>query len=262
MTQENKDLNGSNELHDDAIQEIHENLIKDKEIPKEGFSFLPIALIFLFAGVCFWGGIHIVTKGGEFRWDGYHPDFVAKDEAITIPKKSLFEIGEKIFLAQCSQCHQNDGLGVAGVYPPLVGSDWVLGHQEVLARILINGMNGKVIVLGKTYNGNMPAFGPSGLNLKPKQIAGVLTYIRQEWGNAGSQITEETMKNYMAMYSARTSPWTSEELYVDLSPEPVTPSLEPDLETIDENNILDTHVDEHHIDSKHTSLNVSHKEQT
>jgi hypothetical protein len=63
MTQENKDLNDSNELHDDAIQEIHENLIKDKELPKEGFSFLPIALIFLFAGVCFWGGIHIVTKG-------------------------------------------------------------------------------------------------------------------------------------------------------------------------------------------------------
>ena len=123
-------------------------------------------------------------------------------------------------------------------------------------------MNGKVIVLGKTYNGNMPAFGPSGLNLKPKQIAGVLTYIRQEWGNAGSEITEETMKNYMAMYNARTIPWTSEELYVDLSPEPETPSLESDSETSDENNILDTHGDDHHSDSKHSSLNVSHKEQT
>jgi hypothetical protein len=45
MTQENKDLENSNELHDDAIQEIHQKLIKDKELPKEGFSFLPIALI-------------------------------------------------------------------------------------------------------------------------------------------------------------------------------------------------------------------------
>ena len=64
------------------------------------------------------------------------------------------------------------------------------------------------------------AFGPSGLNLKPKQIAGVLTYIRQEWGNAGSEITEETMKNYMAMYNARTSPADFGRTVVDLSPEP------------------------------------------
>ena len=51
MTQENKDLDESKELQDDAIQEIHQNLLKDKELPKEGFSFLPIALIFLFAGI-------------------------------------------------------------------------------------------------------------------------------------------------------------------------------------------------------------------
>lgn len=262
MTQENKNEENSKELHDEAIQEIHQNLIEDKELPKEGFSFLPIALIFLFAGVCFWGGIHIVTQGGEFQWDGYHPDFVAKNEALAIPEKSLFEIGEKVFLAQCAQCHQNNGQGVAGVYPPLVESNWVLGHQEVLARILINGMNGKVVVLGKTYNGNMPAFGPSGLNLKPKQIAGVLTYIRQEWSNAGSEVTEETMKNYMAMYNARTTPWTSEELYVDLSPEPEAPVKEADSEGTDESNTLDSHDDGHSTGSSHSSLIISDKEQS
>ena len=48
MTQENKNEENSKELHDEAIQEIHQNLIEDKELPKEGFSFLPIALIFLF----------------------------------------------------------------------------------------------------------------------------------------------------------------------------------------------------------------------
>lgn len=260
MTQENKDLDESKELQDDAIQEIHQNLLKDKELPKEGFSFLPIALIFLFAGVCFWGGIYIVTHGGEFRWDGYHPDFVASDKSLSIPEKSLFEIGEKVFIAQCVQCHQNDGKGIAGVYPPLVESSWVLGHQEVLARILINGMNGKVVVLGKTYNGNMPAFGPSGLNLKPKQIAGVLSYIRQEWGNAGSDITEDTMKNYMAMYNARTTPWTSEELSLNLSPEPEAPSKDTDIDISDDNKMLDTHGDEDHTNSEHSNMILSHKE--
>ena len=76
-----------------------------------------------------------------------------------------------------------------------------------------------------------------------------MTYIRQEWGNTGSEITEETMKNYMAMYKARMSPWTSEELSIGLSPEPVAPTLESDLEKGIDNNILDTHGDNQHSGS-------------
>lgn len=223
MKQENPNINKDNrqndELTDDAIHQMHEYLIKNKEMPKEGFSLLPIILIFLFAGVCFWGGVYIVENGGSFRWDAYDTEYVYNDPIDSLPEKSLFEIGEKVYSKQCSQCHQEDGQGIAGVYPPLAGSGWVTGHQEVLARILINGMNGKIIVLGKTYNGNMPAFGPSNLNLKPKQIAGVLTYIRQEWGNSASDFTEDAMKKYMALYKGRATPWTSEELLSDLSPE-------------------------------------------
>ena len=85
-------------------------------------------------------------------------------------------------------------------------------------------MNGPLEVLGNQYNGNMPAFGPAGLNLKPLDIASVLTYIRQEWGNEESDFTEETMKQYMAMYSARTTPWTAEEIVLDLGPEPEPPA--------------------------------------
>ena len=70
------------------------------------------------------------------------------------------------------------------------------------------------------------------------------------------------MKNYMAMYNARTTPWSSEELYVDLSPEPETPSKELDSEVLDENNILDTHGEDHQNDIKQTSLIMSDKEQT
>lgn len=233
MNQQKNNLEKQSELQDDVIQEMHDGLLKEKELPKEGFSFLPIFLIFAFAGICFWGGIYIVNHGGSFRWDAYDPDFVVHDKALSVPQKSLFEIGQKIFSNQCAQCHQANGQGVTGVYPPLVASSWVIGHQEVLARILINGMNGKVEVLGKTYNGNMPAFGPSGLNLKPKQIAGVLTYIRQEWGNDASDMTEQTLKDYMAMYAARTTPWTAEELLQNLSPEPEPEALEIEQDSYD-----------------------------
>ena len=108
-------------------------------------------------------------------------------------------------------------------------------------------MNGKVEVLGKTYNGNMPAFGPSGLNLKPKQIAGVLTYIRKEWGNDSSEMTEATLKDYMAQYSARSTPWTAEELLQNLSPEPV-----PE-ETIDTTLEYEDAIDDAHDSAHHES---------
>jgi hypothetical protein len=105
----------------------------------------------------------------------------------------------------------------------------VTDHQESLARILINGLNGPIEVVGKQYNGNMPAFGPNGLNLKPIEIAGVLTYIRQSWGNQASEITEATMIAYMDQYGSRGTPWTAEEVVLDLSPEPVSaaPAAEP-----------------------------------
>ena len=266
MTEENKhtqtDLSTQSELSDSAIHEVHEALLKDKELPAEGFSLLPIVLIFLFAGVCFWGGIYIVNHGGDFRWDAYDPDYVYHDAVASIPEKSLFEIGQKIFTNQCVQCHQADGQGVIGVYPPLVASQWVTGHQEVLARILINGMNGKVLVLGKTYNGNMPAFGPSGLNLKAKQIAGVLTYIRQEWGNAASEVTEATMLNYMEQYSPRTTPWTADELLANLSPEPIAPnenSDEGDAVSPEMENKLDNVSEPEHSHDAHSTLSSIEK---
>lgn len=261
MSEEEKSHPNESELNDNQIQEIHDELLSEKDIPEEGFSFLPIVLIFLFAGICFWGGIYIVNHGGEFRWDAYDPEFVSSHEPLKIPEKSLFEIGQKIYINQCAQCHQSGGDGVVGVYPPLVDSKWVLGHQEVLARILINGLNGKIIVLGKAYNGNMPAFGPSGLNLKPKQIAGVLTYIRQEWGNQGSDITTDTMKQYMSMYAQRTAPWTAEALMEDLSPEPevIIPEVIPLEATpveatseeagMEENKALDNHAYDAHTNA-------------
>ena len=130
--------------------------------------------------------------------------------------------------ATCVACHQATGLGVPGVYPPLADSEWVTGHQEKLARILINGLNGPIEVAGNSYNGNMPAFGPNGLNLKPVEIAGVMTYIRQEWGNDASEVTEASINSYMDQYGSRSTPWTAEEVVDGLGEEPVaaTPAAE------------------------------------
>jgi hypothetical protein len=109
---------------------------------------------------------------------------------------------------------------VLGVYPPLVASSWVTGHPQVVSRILINGLNGPILVKGDSYNGNMPAFGSSGLGLSDKDIAGVITYIRQEWGNSASDVTEATIAEYSDLYAGRSVPWQAAELREGLGPVP------------------------------------------
>ena len=207
-------------MQDEQVQDVHAQLMREKEEPVEGFSPVPIVLMFFFAALCFWGGVYLVEHSGGYRWDAYSPDFDPTADAPKPVEISLFDRGAKIYRNQCAQCHQASGNGVAGVYPPLVASSWVTGHPEVVARILINGLNGPMIVNGKSYNGNMPAFGPGGLGLKEKDIAGVIPYIRQEWGNAAPEMTEQMIAEYSSKYNSRSTPWSSSELKQDLGPIP------------------------------------------
>ena len=213
-------------MQDEQVQDVHAQLMREKEEPKEGFSPVPILLMFFFAALCFWGGVYLVEHSGGYRWDAYSPDFDPMADAPKPVEVSLFDRGAKVYRNQCAQCHQANGNGVAGVYPPLVASSWVTGHPEVIARILINGLNGPLIVKGKSYNGNMPAFGPGGLGLKEKDIASVITYIRQEWGNAAPDMTEQMIADYSSQFNNRTAPWSALELKEDLGPIPEAVPIE------------------------------------
>ena len=84
-------------------------------------------------------------------------------------------------------------MGVTGVYPPLVGSSWVIEDPEVLGRILVNGLNGPIQVLGKEYNGNIGIW-TQWTESKAEAIGGVMTYIRQEWGNQAPDVTSRWQK--------------------------------------------------------------------
>ena len=212
----------SDEQHtkDTGEQDLHDALMREKDEPSNGSSPIPIFILFLFSALCFWGGVYLIQFGGGFSKDAYTLDYNPHAK-VAVVQISLYDRGAKVFKAQCVVCHQETGLGVAGVWPPLAGSEWVTGHQESLARILINGLNGPIEVAGNTFNGTMPAFGPSGFNLKPVDIAGVLTYIRQEWDNGASEVTEATINGYMDQYGSRGTPWTAEEVVTDLGPEPV-----------------------------------------
>jgi mono/diheme cytochrome c family protein len=207
-------------MQDEQVQDRHAQLMREKEEPVEGFNPVPIFLMFAFSALFAWGGFYFAQYHADFRWDAYDPNFNPGAAAAPRPEISLFDRGARLYRNQCSQCHQADGNGVAGVFPPLVASEWVTGHPEVIARILINGLNGPIVVKGNTYNGNMPAFGPGGLGLNAKELASVITYVRQEWGNAASEVSEDMMVAYLDAYSGRSTPWQATELREDLGPEP------------------------------------------
>src|SRR5579883_1658324 len=94
--------------------------------------------------------------------------------------------GAKIFATNCSSCHQANGKGQPGVFPPLAGNAVVTGTPTTVIHIVKDGLSGKIQVAGSTYNGQMP---PWKGTLSDSDIASVVTYIRSSWGNHASAVT-------------------------------------------------------------------------
>lgn len=95
--------------------------------------------------------------------------------------------GAKVYQTNCSSCHQANGAGVPGTFPPLAGNPVVTGDPTKVIHIVKYGLNGKINVKGTTYNGMMPAWGQQ---LSNGDIAAVITYVRSSWGNSASAVTE------------------------------------------------------------------------
>jgi cytochrome c peroxidase len=103
--------------------------------------------------------------------------------------KALFE-GK----ATCVNCHQADGKGVPGVFPPLAGNPRIVeGDGSFVARTIIHGRTGEIVVGDKVFNAVMPPIGTQ-QGLSDAEIAAVATYVRNTWGNQAPAVTEEIVK--------------------------------------------------------------------
>jgi mono/diheme cytochrome c family protein len=98
--------------------------------------------------------------------------------------------GETIYKKYCISCHQADGGGVPNMAPPLQQTSYVLGEKETLIKIVLNGLK-NVDINEETYNNPMPALGSV---LKDKEIADVLTYVRNSFGNKTAAVTAAEVK--------------------------------------------------------------------
>jgi mono/diheme cytochrome c family protein len=109
---------------------------------------------------------------------------------------TLIQTGKEIYLRDgfCNTCHQPNGKGlVASGFPPLSESKWVVGNQDRLIKIVLKGIYGPIVVNGKKYPGQVPMTPYGGL-LNDKEVAAVLTYIRNSFGNKASAVDEKTVK--------------------------------------------------------------------
>jgi glucose/arabinose dehydrogenase/mono/diheme cytochrome c family protein len=108
----------------------------------------------------------------------------------------LFKLGKTIYSKEgyCTTCHQSNGEGLsASGFPPLAGTKWVTGNEDRAIKIVLKGLLGQIDVNGKTYPGQVPMTPFEGL-LNDKEVAAVLTYVRNSFGNKASVISPEKVK--------------------------------------------------------------------
>ena len=204
-------------IGDRNLQQVHAQLMREKDEPTEGFSPVPIYLLFIFCALTFWAGIYIEKNSAGFKWYAYSTEFSDPSDAPpplidrTTPEW-LLPRGERLYSANCATCHQASGAGATGVFPPLVGSPWVTGSEDRLIGILLHGLVGPIEVLGNTYNGNMPAFGSHPSFRSDDDLAAVMSYIRKSWGNDGTLIIGPKVSEVRGQLGDSRSPWTASEL--------------------------------------------------
>jgi nitrite reductase (NO-forming) len=97
--------------------------------------------------------------------------------------------GKSVYTQNCAACHQMDGSGLKAAFPPLAGSDFLMSDKSRAIRTVLEGLAGKVTVNGAQYDGIMPALG-----LNDEDIANVLTYVRNSWGNKGDEVSPSDVR--------------------------------------------------------------------
>lgn len=181
-----------------GVQQVHAAIQREKREPRVGLEPLSMWLMAVYGLAVFFGGAYLGRFAGNFSGDGLDPlggaprsakAGAAGGAATQVAELSPAARGKKIFSANCATCHQANGLGVAGQYPPLAGSEWVLGGTKRIGMILLKGLEGPVTVKGQQYGSAVMQ--PWEKTLTDAKIADVLTYIRQEWGNNAPPVTAE-----------------------------------------------------------------------
>ncbi len=134
--------------------------------------------------------------------------------SLTGSDRELFILGKEIYAREgfCSTCHQSDGGGLsASQFPPLRGTPWVTGSPERMIKIVLKGIMGEMEVAGKVYPGQVPMTPYEGM-LNDTEVAAVLTYVRNSFGNNASPVSPELVKKVREETKNKSGFWNASEL--------------------------------------------------
>jgi mono/diheme cytochrome c family protein len=202
------------------LDRLHAAAKREKADVPPGSQPVPMWVMFLAMIAAVAGGGQLGVMTGGFDFETTNP-FAMSRPIDPRPIDGDPEAGGDAFAvamkkgagsyAVCGGCHQGNGMGLAGQFPPLAGSEWVTGGTERLIRVVQHGLVGAITVKGTPYNtpGGMQGFGGA---MSAGDFANLLTYIRNTWGNEAPMVTKEMVEAVRAAEASRTTQWTQAEL--------------------------------------------------
>ncbi|HEX6564150.1 MAG TPA: cytochrome c [Chthoniobacterales bacterium] len=188
-----------------------ETAINDPAVPLVGDGAVPRWLIGVIFFGLFWSGAYLFSYSGGFSADVF--DYLPKFGPLTSGPQSAPDpkvIGKALFSQNCVTCHQATGQGLTGQYPPLAGSEIVLGEAtNRYIAIVLKGLQGPVTIKGETVNNSMQAWEGQ---YTDAQLSAILTYERSDWGNNAPPIPPEAIKQVRDEFKDRKEQWTYAEI--------------------------------------------------
>lgn len=198
------------------VVDLHAAILRERPEPVEGSEPLNLWLVVFIAALLFWAGAYLTHFSGGFRADEFNESQInpppppgSGGGGAEDPNAKILKLGAQVY-NNCAPCHQANGEGVSGQFPPLAKSDWVLAEgPNRLIRIVLHGIQGPIKVNGSEYNNAMNAWRD---NLSDDEIAAVLSYIRNTWGNKASLVTAAEVKAIRDATATRTAVWSAADL--------------------------------------------------
>ncbi len=212
MTDQDSKKQASEFMTDREMVEVHSRLNHEKHPPTKGFLIAPLVFVFVFGCLIFVCSIQLAHSTNQFQ---LHPPKeiveLTEEEREALRLERKVDSGKKVFAVRCASCHQANGLGRAGQYPPLAGSTWVTSDPGLITNIILKGLKGEIIVKGETY-GTSAAVNMAAVPISDREIANVTTYVRQAWGNEAPEILESEVSAFRDASKDQIDQWTGDQL--------------------------------------------------
>jgi mono/diheme cytochrome c family protein len=198
-----------------ASREVHapaRSRAEDPE-PTVGHVGVPVWVFVALAILLFWAMTYLDHHAGGFSPVVYQR-FTSSNQLVKLvpydPVQDKINKGYAVYnRPTCAACHQPNGMGTPGQFPPLSGSEWVLAKDPSrMIRIVLDGATGPMTVKGASFNGTMVAW----KMLPDEEIADVISYVRNSFGNSAPTVTPQQVAAIRNETANRTAAWTAEEL--------------------------------------------------